>query len=132
MRSILEKTSSGYSAYIEGLDGVAATGRTVQEVKRNISEAFLMHIDGLKEDGELPDFLDNPENRTLTFNIDIETFFSWYSGIITKAGISKIANINQSLVSQYAMGIKKPGPKQRRKIEEKLHEFGKELIEISF
>jgi predicted RNase H-like HicB family nuclease len=132
MRCILEKTSSGYSAFIEGLDGVVATGRTVQETKRRISEAFLLHLDGLKEDGELPEFLENPKNQVLTFSIDIETFFEWYAGIITKSGVSKMTNINQSLVNQYALGIKKPGTKQLRKIEEQLHNFGRELLEISF
>lgn len=132
MRSILEKTNTGYSAYIEELDGVVATGKTADEVKRNIVEALEMHINGLKEDGELPSFLKNPENLTLTFKTDIETFFAWYSGIITKAGVSRITKINQSLINQYALGIKKPGDKQLRKIEESLHELGREMMTVSF
>lgn len=132
MKSIIEKTNTGYSAYIEELDGIVATGDSVDEVKQNLVDALHMHIDGLKEDGDLPDFLKDTKNLHLTFKIDIETFFAWYAGILTKSGVSKLAGVNQSLLNQYALGIKKPGEKQLRKIERSLHEFGRDMMAINF
>jgi hypothetical protein len=38
--------------------------------------------------------------------------------------------MNQSLIRQYAMGIKKPSVKQTKKIEHALHTLGQELLEI--
>jgi predicted RNase H-like HicB family nuclease len=53
---IVEKTSTGYSAYSPDLPGCAATGDTREQVEANIREAIQFHIDGLKEEGyEVPE-----------------------------------------------------------------------------
>ena len=43
--------SSNYSAYVPDLPGCITTGRTIEEVKRNMQEAIELHIAGLREDG---------------------------------------------------------------------------------
>ena len=48
---ILEKAKNNYSAYSPDLPGCVATGKTRQEVEKNIKEAISFHIKGLKEDG---------------------------------------------------------------------------------
>jgi predicted RNase H-like HicB family nuclease len=48
---IIEKTDSGYSSYSPDLDGCIATGRTKKEVEKNMYEAILFHLEGLKEEG---------------------------------------------------------------------------------
>jgi predicted RNase H-like HicB family nuclease len=48
---VIEKTRTGYSAYVPDLPGCVATGRTPATVERRIGEAIRMHIDGLREDG---------------------------------------------------------------------------------
>jgi transcriptional regulator with XRE-family HTH domain len=40
--------------------------------------------------------------------------------------------MNESLISQYANGRKKPGPKQLKKIENAIHRFASDLCAISF
>lgn len=47
---IIEKTKSGYSAYVPDLPGCVATGKTRKIVERNIYEAVKFHIEGLKEE----------------------------------------------------------------------------------
>ena len=49
---IIEKGKNNYSAYLPDLPGCVATGKTVVEVKENLTIALKMHLDGLKEDGE--------------------------------------------------------------------------------
>ena len=66
------------------------------------------------------------------YKMDIESFFEWFQGVLTKAGISKLTGMNQSLVSQYANGLKKPSKKQTTRIQTALHEFGEELLQIHF
>ena len=46
---ILEKTKTGYSAYIPDLPGCIATGKTKQQVEKLIYEAIEFHLEGLKE-----------------------------------------------------------------------------------
>jgi predicted RNase H-like HicB family nuclease len=53
---IIEKTSTGYSAYSPDLPGCASTGYSQEEVEANIREAIQFHIEGLKQDGyEVPE-----------------------------------------------------------------------------
>ncbi len=47
---VLERVKSGDSAYSPDLPGCAATGRTLEEVERNIAEAIQMHVRGLRGD----------------------------------------------------------------------------------
>ncbi|HEY4786469.1 MAG TPA: type II toxin-antitoxin system HicB family antitoxin [Bacteroidales bacterium] len=47
---IIEKTETGYSAYVPDLPGCIATGRTKQMVERRIYEAIQFHLEGLKEE----------------------------------------------------------------------------------
>jgi predicted RNase H-like HicB family nuclease len=49
---ILEETSTGYSAYSPDLPGCVATGRTREEVKREMQDAIQFHIEGLRLAGE--------------------------------------------------------------------------------
>ena len=48
---VVEKATNNYSAYVPGLPGYVATGKTREEVSRNIREAVAFHLDGLREDG---------------------------------------------------------------------------------
>ncbi len=47
---IVEKADENYSAYSPDLPGCVATGKTREEVKRNMQEAIAMHVQGLLED----------------------------------------------------------------------------------
>jgi predicted RNase H-like HicB family nuclease len=49
---IIEKVNNNYSAYLPDIPGCIATGRTIEEVKKNITEALAMHLQGLSEDGQ--------------------------------------------------------------------------------
>jgi predicted RNase H-like HicB family nuclease len=48
---VIEKAGDNYSACVPDLPGCVATGETVADVERELSEAIRFHIDGLKEDG---------------------------------------------------------------------------------
>ncbi|MBI9069811.1 MAG: type II toxin-antitoxin system HicB family antitoxin [Salinivirgaceae bacterium] len=128
---VLERTDTGYSAYSNEIPGCAATGKTYDETKKNIVDAIDSHLELLKEfNEEIPEVLQS--DYELSFKLDSITFFEWLDGIMTKAGISRISGINQSLISQYAMGIKNPSQKQLLKIEKAIHKFGADLQAFSF
>ena len=48
---VIEKTATGYSAYVPDLPGCVTTGRDQAEVEIEIKDAIRFHIDGMKEDG---------------------------------------------------------------------------------
>ena len=52
---VIEETSTGYSAYSPDLDGCISTGRTREEVEKNMHEAIEFHLEGLRQEGlEVP------------------------------------------------------------------------------
>ncbi len=48
---IIERTTTGYSAYSPDVLGCAAVGATRKEVEQNIQEALAFHIEGLRLEG---------------------------------------------------------------------------------
>jgi predicted RNase H-like HicB family nuclease len=53
---VIEETSTGYSAYSPDLAGCISTGRTREEVERNMREAIEFHLEGMRLEGmEVPD-----------------------------------------------------------------------------
>jgi predicted RNase H-like HicB family nuclease len=57
---VIEKASHNYSAYLPDLPGCISTGRTLDEVRRNIQEAIELHLEGMRKDGEP---IPNPTTR---------------------------------------------------------------------
>jgi predicted RNase H-like HicB family nuclease len=49
---IIEKGDQNFSAYVPDLPGCVSTGKTIEEVKRNIREAVEFHLDGMRDDGQ--------------------------------------------------------------------------------
>ena len=127
---ILEKTSDGgFSAYLPELPGCVSTGESIDEIKTNIREVVDFHIEGMQiENLPVPDRFAGEFD--LTYKMDVASLFEWFSGILTKSGVSRITGMNPSLISQYVSGIKTPSNKQTKKIERALHNLGHELLEI--
>lgn len=117
---IVEKTSTGFSAYAEKLP-VYTTGKSITELKRNIVEAVNLY----NEEMNLP--VVNKEQ--INISLDLPQFFEYYKVINAKALSSRVG-MNQSLLAQYVGGQKKPSRKQVEKIITGIRELGQELIEL--
>lgn len=48
---VIEKTATGFSAFVPDLPGCIATGASQAEIEKEMRAAIRFHIDGLKEDG---------------------------------------------------------------------------------
>jgi predicted RNase H-like HicB family nuclease len=128
---IVEKTNTGYSAYLDGIDGIITVGDTMAEVKTNMQESIDCFVEACKDyEDEIPEALQG--EYILKLKLDVDTFFEWLSKAMTQKGLSQIAGMNESLISQYSTGLKKPGQKQLRRIETALHNFADDLQAISF
>lgn len=51
MQYAIEKSETGYAAYVPDLPGCVATGATIDDCKREIRDAIRLHIEGMREDG---------------------------------------------------------------------------------
>lgn len=63
---VIEKSETGYGAYVPDLPGCVAVGETVNETERLIREAIEFHLEGLREDG-----LAVPEASTVTQYVEV-------------------------------------------------------------
>lgn len=48
---VIERTKTGYSAFVPDLPGCVATGKTLATVRRAMREAVDFHLEGMREDG---------------------------------------------------------------------------------
>ncbi|MCX6252394.1 MAG: helix-turn-helix transcriptional regulator [Bacteroidetes bacterium] len=118
---IVERTNTGFSAYASQYS-VATTGQNLTELKNNMIEALNINFE---EKG-----IQISEND-LKITLDLAQFFDFYKVINAKA-LSERIGMNQSLLSQYIKGIKKPSPSQTQRILKGVQQIGRELAEVRF
>lgn len=129
LTAIIESAEHNYSAYIVGLDGVIATGDSIESIKNNLLEA----IEVLKESClelkcEVPEEISG--EYSIEFKMDVKSLLDVYAGVFSKAGLERMTGINQKQLWHYANGYTKPRPAQKEKIEKAIHRLGEELLAI--
>ena len=63
---VIEKGDRNFSAYVPDLPGCIATGITLEETKKRIAKAIELHLQGMREDGEVI-----PQPRTVCDNVEV-------------------------------------------------------------
>lgn len=121
LKVIVEKTSTGYSAYADKYP-VYTTGGNVKELINNIVEALNFHFEEAGEKVAV-------SKRNIDLNYSIPSLFQLYP--INIRHFADRIGMNYTLLSQYVQGRKKPSGKQTEKIVEGLQEVGKELSEVN-
>lgn len=117
------KEDTGYSATAKaGTRFIATQGETLEELKSMILESVNLTF----EDEGFTYAIDD-----ISLEYDLESFFSFYRVINAKA-LSERIGMNQSLLSQYIKGTKKPSRNQTRRILAGVQQIGRELSEVRF
>ena len=125
----IERAENNYSAYIEEVDGVVATGSTIDEIKTKMLESIEILRETCNEYGdEIPELL--KDDYDIEFKLDARSFLNIYSDIFSKSGLEKLTGINQKQLWHYANGKSTPRLAQKVKIESALHRLGQELISL--
>lgn len=126
---IIEHAGKNFSAYVSGVDGIAVSGDSIDDIKSSAIKAIDDYVQACKEfDLEIPQLLQ--VDYEISFEMDVCSFLKIYEGIFTKAGLERLTGINQKQLWHYANGTSKPRPAQRLKIEKGLHRLGNELISL--
>lgn len=83
---IIEKAENNYSAYLQEVDGIVATGKTVDEIKAGIINSINVLIEDCREfGGVVPAEL--KEDYELTFKMDVKSILQFYAGDIYKGRV---------------------------------------------
>ena len=129
LKATIESLENNYSAYIEDIDGIVATGSTVEEIKANLLDALDDYAETCNHLGcELPDVL--KDDYSIEFSMDVKSLLTLYQRIFTKAGLERLTGINQKQLWHYANGRSTPRRAQVLKIENALHRLGNELLSL--
>ena len=118
-RFIVEKTHSGYSAYSVDLP-IATTGESFTKLLYNATEAYNLYLEGT--DMEI-------DENNIKLEIDLKQFFQYYR-VLNAKFLARRIGMNETLLSQYVQGRKKPSPRQTRRILMGIQEIGKELSNL--
>jgi hypothetical protein len=132
VKAFIERGNDGsYSVYVDLENktlnyGIFGEGNTVKAA----IEDFMSAYETMKE-------FHHKKNKEFVeanfeFVYDVPALLSYYSNVLSLAGLHRLTGINQAQLSQYAIGYRKPGPKTVKKIETSLHTFAKELSQVQF
>lgn len=92
-----------------------ATGKTLEEVEKNIIDALRFHIDGMVKDGETipPEFLGEWEPA---FQFTTRAQLKYTDNYITRKALAKETGIAEQQLSHYANGQRHPRPAMQQRI----------------
>ena len=131
LKVIIEKSDEGLYGRIEGRKSYLPVtfGKSKKEVLQNLT-ALIKDYQGYEKDGD--SFWLNLKTENLQFEItyDLQAFFSEYD-FLNASAIARHANMNESLVRQYASGKKYPSSEQAKKLEDTIRNLTKELNKVS-
>ena len=115
----VERSIDGYWAYTPDLP-VHTYGETFAELKYNAVEAFNYFMEDTGE---------KINENNINLEIDLKQFFQYYR-VLNAKFIARRIGMNETLLSQYVQGRKKPSPRQTRRILMGIQEIGKELSNL--
>ncbi len=104
-------------------------GNTAEAAKKDMIEQMLFFKETAVEEGlPYPYFLDH--DFEIVYSFDTKSMLEYYSGILSLSGLERVTGVHQKQLWSYLHGKSVPRKKQVRKIEEGLHNLGKDLISI--
>ncbi len=130
INAILEAGKDGYGVWFEEIPNVFAFGETIelaQEDAFSVISHFVEFLNDYKK--PIPKILQG--EYEIEFRFDTVALLAHLDGVITKAALSKASGINQSQLSHYSKGIKKPRKEQQDKIINGICKLGNELLSVA-
>jgi len=128
LKIIIEKSSDYYDAYADNCEGVYGAGNTVEEAKQNVLEGLQLFIKYHKNN--LPQILQG--DYMIEYQYDMPSFLKHYSTIFTKSALQRMTGINQTQLSHYASGFRKPSNKTVKKLDMAIQGLSRELSQVHF
>ena len=104
-------------------------GNSVEAITQSLKELIQDHIDHEgKDQAEWQGV--QVKNIEFDYVYDLTELFDVLSAVKINA-IADMAGINQSLMRQYASGVKYPSRQQAEKIQAAVHQLGQKLLKVS-
>lgn len=126
---IIEKGKGGLWGRIEGSEFLVSTGRDLAEVTDNLKTLV---ADYIAHEGKADKRWKKAKADSINFGYvyDTQAFFESFN-FLNISAVAKAAGINQSLLRQYAKGIKHPSAERVRLIERAVHDLADQMRRVS-
>ncbi len=116
---IVEKSKNELNGRVQYEDNlIIDTANSVSSLEKKFKK-FLFDFHGL-----------DPAEIEFSHVYDISALFGTF-GYLKITSIAKKAEMNPALLRQYASGVKYASPRQAKKLEDTIHEIGKELSDVA-
>ncbi len=108
---------------------LTTVGNNAIEVTQNLKDLIQDHLDN---EGKEQQFWQNAKMENITFEYvyDLTALFDVLSAVKINS-LADLAGINQSLMRQYASGVKYPSAQQAQKIQAAVKQLGQKLLQVS-
>ncbi|WP_373496151.1 type II toxin-antitoxin system HicB family antitoxin [Aquiflexum sp.] len=130
LKIVLEKSSTGYSAYAPEEEGIYTVGETYEEVKENIVEVIEFRTEYLEEMGNSAE-AERLRNADIEYFLDIQQFFEQYS-MLNKSEFANFIGMNPSMMRKISKGLVALSDAKARQIEEGLHRLAEDFSKVNF
>jgi len=132
VKAFIERGNDGtYSVYVDLENntlnyGIHGNGASAEEAVENFKSSYEEMKEFYYQKGK--EFVEAKFN----YVYDTASFLAYYSKVLSLAGLQRITGVNQSQLSHYVTGHRKPSPKTVGKIEKSLHAFAEEIRQVRF
>jgi predicted RNase H-like HicB family nuclease len=127
LKIVIEKTSDHYSAYADNCPGIYGAGNNVAEAKEDVIKGLELFV---KTTPEVPDILKG--EYEIEYQFDVPSFLTYYSKVFSKSGIERMTGINQTQLSHYVSGFRKPSKRTVEKLDGAIRQLADELSQVHF
>ncbi len=126
---IVEKGKGGLWGRVEGNEFLVSCGKDLNELTDNLRSLM---ADYAAHEGKAERYWKNFKAEEVNFGYvyDTQAFFESFD-FLNISAIAKAADINQSLLRQYAKGIKHPSAARVRTIEKTVHKLADQMRRVS-
>ena len=129
VKVFIEKSSYGYSAYMEDNDldyGLFGEGKTVEEAIDDFNKSYAGMREYYERHGKVF------EEIEYDFFYDTASFLQEYCKAFSLAGLERITGVSQTQLGHYLHGRSKPTKKTIAKIEQGVQAFARNLTAVRF
>ncbi len=129
IKVFVEKSSYGYSAYMEDNDldyGLFGEGKTVEEAIDDFNKTYVGMREYYESQGKAF------EEIEYEFFYDTASFLQEYSKAFSLAGLERITGVSQTQLGHYLHGRSKPSRKTIDKIDKGVQAFARNLTAVRF
>ena len=130
VKAIVGRVNEGTNVYSVVMDadevpfGLNGTGKTIEEARQDMLEAYAEIKEIMEREGESYDDL------TFEYVYDIPSFLSYYEHVLSLAGLERISGINQRQLSHYINGTSKPRKATVERFRSRIRSFAEELRSV--